>query len=186
MLIETKRLVLRPVCESDDEAIFEYSKNPNVGPNAGWKPHESVAETRELMKAVFVKADGVFAIVLKESGKLIGSVGIISDPKREYDGARMLGYAIGEEYWGKGYMTEAAGAVIEYGFEELKLDLISAYCFPFNKRSKRVLEKHGFTYEGTLTKCEKRFDGLLLDNECYALTAENFRAGRNENTASDF
>jgi putative acetyltransferase len=55
----------------------------------------------------------------------------------------MIGYAIGEDYWGKGFATEAVLAVLRFGFEELGLDLISAYCYPFNKRSQRVFEKCG-------------------------------------------
>ncbi|MEG1607370.1 MAG: GNAT family N-acetyltransferase [Mucinivorans sp.] len=54
---------------------------------------------------------------------------------------------MGEPYWGYGYMTEAARAVISYGFETLGLDLISAYCYPHNVRSKGVLQKCGMSYE---------------------------------------
>ena len=174
-ILQTERLILRPLKESDDAAIFEYSKNPNVGPNAGWKPHESIEETREIMKTVFLDKEGVFGIVLRETGKLFGSIGLVSDAKRENDKARMLGYAIGEEYWGHGYITEAAHALIEFGFNELKLDLISAYCFPFNARSKRVLEKLGLKYEGRLAQSDVRFDGIILDNECFALLAKDYK-----------
>ncbi|MDL2231313.1 GNAT family N-acetyltransferase [Porphyromonadaceae bacterium OttesenSCG-928-L07] len=167
MQLETERLILRPIVESDAEAIYEYSLAKNVGINAGWKPHESIEETREIMKQVFLGQESVFGVVLKETGKLFGSVGLISDPKRENDKVRMLGYAIGENYWGKGYMTEAVRALLRFGFEELKLDLISAYCYPDNERSKNVLKKCGFHYEGRLALAEKRYDGKVLDNECY-------------------
>ena len=167
--IETSRLILRPITEADAEDIFEYSKNDNVGVHAGWKAHANIEETRELMSIIFLDKEGVYGIVLKESGKMIGSMGLIDDHKRENNKARMLGYAIGEEYWGKGYTTEAAKTLIEYGFKELDLDLISAYCYPINMRSKRVLEKCGFQYEGTLRLAEERFDGVTLDNECYSI-----------------
>ena len=173
-MLETERLILRAITENDDEAIDAYSKNANVGPNAGWKPHENIEETRSIIKAVFLGKENVFGIVVKETGILIGSIGLIEDAKRDNDKVKMLGYAIGEEYWGNGYITEAAVAVIAYGFRSLNLDLISAYCYPFNERSKHVLEKLGFEYEGKLKLCEKRFDGLILDNECYALSSENF------------
>lgn len=81
----------------------------------------------------------------------------------------MLGYAISEKHWGKGIMTEAVKAVIKYGFENLKLDLISAYTYPFNTRSKKVLEKNGFKYEGTLKQAEKLYNGKIYDNDCYVL-----------------
>jgi putative acetyltransferase len=169
MKIETTRLLLRPIVLSDDADIFEYSKNINVGPNAGWKPHESIEETRRIMKTVFLDKEGVFGIILKSTNKLIGSVGLICDPKRENDKARMIGYALSADYWGNGYMSEAVGAVIEYGFHDLKLDLISAYCYPHNFRSKKVLNKFGFQYEGTLCKCEKLYNDKVCDNECYML-----------------
>ncbi|MDR2914916.1 MAG: GNAT family N-acetyltransferase [Tannerella sp.] len=170
--IETRRLQLRPLRESDAEAIYEYSRGENVGINAGWKPHESIEETRELMPVVFLNQEYVFGVVLKETGKLFGTIGIIPDPKRQNDRTRMIGYAIGEDYWGKGFMTEAVLATLRFGFEELKLDLISAYCYPHNEKSKRVLKKCGFQYEGFLRLAEKRYDGTVLDNECYAITKD--------------
>lgn len=168
-MIETERLLLRPVMEKDTEDIYEYSKSENVGPNAGWKPHESIEETRQIMDLVFVGKEGVFAIVLKETGKLIGTIGLIADPKREYSRAKMLGYALGDAYWGHGYMTEAARALVHYGMDTLQLQLISAYCYPFNERSKKVLTKLGFQYEGRLALCEELYNGEVYDNECYVL-----------------
>ena len=169
-LIETERLLLRPVIENDAEAIFEYSKNEQVGANAGWKPHENIAETHEIMKLVFLDKENVFGIELKETGKLVGSIGLIPDPKRQNDNTRMLGYAIGENDWNKGYATEAVQALIRFGFEKLGLHLIAAYCYPFNERSKHVLRKCGFQYEGKLHQAEIRYDGEVIDNECYYIT----------------
>lgn len=169
MLLETERLYLRTIDENDIEDIYEYSKEKNVGPNAGWKPHENLEETINIAKQIFINQEGVFGIVTKENNKMIGSIGIINDPKRENDKSRMLGYAISEKYWKKGIMTEAVQKVIEYGFVDLKLDLISAYCYPFNMRSKRILEKNNFQYEGKLKQAEKIFDGNIYDNECYIL-----------------
>ncbi|WP_203558197.1 GNAT family N-acetyltransferase [Bacteroides sp. 214] len=166
-MIETERLILRPIVANDAEAIFEYSQSKNVGINAGWKPHESIEETREIMKCAFLDQEYVFGIELKETGKLFGTVGIIPDPKRQNNKTRMIGYAIGEEYWGNGFTTEAVRALLRFGFEELKLDLISAYCYPYNEGSKSVLIKCGFTYEGTLRLAEERYDGVVFDNDCY-------------------
>jgi putative acetyltransferase len=167
--IETKRLILRPIAKDDAEDIFAYSKNGNVGVDAGWKAHASIEETREIMKIIFLGKENVYGIELKETGKLLGTIGLIDDTKRQNSKARMLGYAIGEEYWGNGYTTEAAQALIQHGFEKLSLDLISAYCYLYNKRSKRVLEKCGFQYEGLLRLAEERYDGVVLDNECYVI-----------------
>lgn len=172
-VIETDRLILRSTLLSDVEDIFEYASGENVGVHAGWKPHETIQETQQIIETVFSE-DNVFAIVLKESGKVIGSAGLISDHKRAYDRVKMVGYALGEAYWGRGYMTEAVRALVDYGFETLDLVMISAYCYPSNERSRGVLKKLGFEYEGTLSLCEKSINGEVLGNECYALTRNDY------------
>ena len=95
--IETNRLVLRPFSESDAPDVFESCKNPNLGNNAGWKPHETIEETIDVLNAIFIGKEGVWAIVSKETKQVIGSIGIIPDPKRENPHARMLGYWLDEK-----------------------------------------------------------------------------------------
>ena len=168
--IETERLLLRPFRESDAEAFFECCQNPNIGNNAGWKPHGSLEESQEILRSVFISQSGIWAIILKEDGRLIGSVGIIPDPKRENPQARMLGYWLDESHWGKGYMTEAVQSVLDYGFNTLQLNLITANCYPHNERSQQVLKRHGFIYEGTLHQAELTYDGHLYDHQCYYLS----------------
>jgi putative acetyltransferase len=170
--IETKRLLLRPITDSDENDVYAYCRNPNVGIHAGWKPHESMNETREIMKTLFIGKDDVFGVVLKETGKLFGSIGLVPDPKRQNDRARMLGYAIGEDYWGRGFTTEATLALLRYGFGQGDIDLISAYCYPYNGRSIGVLRKCGFHYEGRLSLAERRYDGTVLDHECWSITKD--------------
>ena len=168
--IETERLLLRPFRESDAEAFFECCQNPNIGNNAGWKPHGSLEESQEILRSVFISQSGIWAIILKEDGRLIGSVGIIPDSKRENPQARMLGYWLDESHWGKGYMTEAVQSVLDYGFNTLQLSLITANCYPHNERSQQVLKRHGFIYEGTLHQAELTYNGHLYDHQCYYLT----------------
>ena len=138
-ILYTKRLMLRPVQIDDLDDIYNYSCTPNVGPNAGWKPHESKEETLETMNAIFLNQEMVWGIAVKESGRIIGSIGLVDDQKRQYDMVKMIGYAIGEAYWGQGFMSEAVNEVIKFGFEELPLAAISAYCFPFNQRSNKLV-----------------------------------------------
>ena len=116
--IKTDRLLLRHIYESDAEDLFEYGNEPNVGPNAGWKPHTDMEETLQIMEQVFVGKENVFGMVLKDSGKMIGSIGLIDDPRRNNPHAMMLGYAMSEHYWGKGLMTEVARAIDERAFHE--------------------------------------------------------------------
>jgi putative acetyltransferase len=113
--IESKRLILRPITDDDDEGIFAYSKNENVGVNAGWKAHANIEETRKIMKSIFLGKENVYGIASKETGKLLGTIGLIDDPKRQNNKARMLGYAIGEEYWGNGYTQTPDAALRRNG-----------------------------------------------------------------------
>lgn len=173
-VIETKRLVLRPFARGDVDDLYEYAKNPQVGYYAGWKPHESKRESREVLNTVFLDQENVWAIVWRSTDKVIGSIGLVSDPKRENAHVRMLGYAVGENYWDRGIMTEAVGHVLAYAFGELDLSMVSAYCFPFNERSKRILAKFGFRYEGTLHKAERLYTGEIVDHLCYGLAQADY------------
>lgn len=176
--LETGRLILRPINSGDARDLFEYSKNPNVGPPAGWEPHKSIEDTRNIMKEIFIDKENIFGMMFKSSCKMIGTVGLHTDPhRRNNPGALMLGYAMSEDYWGQGLMTEAAMAVIKYGFRELSVDLISCTCYSFNSRSRRVIQKCGFEYEGCLRQAAKRYDGKILDVECYSLLNKNENSG---------
>ncbi|MCI1959938.1 MAG: GNAT family N-acetyltransferase [Clostridia bacterium] len=181
MILKTERLILRPIMISDANDIFEYSKDPDVGPNAGWKPHENIEETINIMEDIFVGQDEIFGIVLKNTGKMIGSIGFMKDPKRLNTKARMLGYSLSKKYWGHGFMTEAAKEILKFGFENLNIEIISAYCYPHNTRLKKVLNKCGFEYEGKLRKCEILYNGETFDNECYSILKSGFK--NNKKTA---
>lgn len=168
--IMTRRLILRMLTEEDLDSCFL----PTIKTNAGWKPHGTEKETRRLVENVYIGKEGIWGIVLRESGTLIGSIGLMRDYKREYDRVRSIGYAINEDCWGNGYATEATQAALAYGFEQKRLALVSAYAYPWNTRSKRVLEKCGFQYEGTLKQAAKMYDGSIYDNDCYAITREQW------------
>ena len=73
--LETERLYLRPWTDDDAEALFELAKDPDVGPAAGWPAHKSVEESRDIIHNV-LSAPETYAIVCKEDGRLIGSVGL--------------------------------------------------------------------------------------------------------------
>ena len=158
----TERLVLREWRESDSSDLYEYAKSELVGPNAGWKPHQNEEESKEIIK-MFIKNNDSYAIVLKSENKVIGSIGLhnrkpdetLNDLKQ-----REIGYVLNPNYWGKGFIPEAVNCLLNYGFNELNLDLIWCGHFDFNNNSKRVNEKCGFNYQ--FTKREKR---KLLDNQ---------------------
>ena len=167
--LETVRLLIRPFQEEDADAFFACCQNPNLGNNAGWAPHKTIEESREILQNVFIGQENIWAMILKDAQQLIGSIGIVPDPKRENPQVRMLGYWLDEAHWGKGYMTEAVQAILNYGFNELQLSLITANCYPHNKRSQQVLERNGFIYEGVLHQAELTYNGNIFDHLCYYL-----------------
>lgn len=170
---ETERLTVRRFLPDDLPALHRYCVNPNVGSHAGWKPHETLEDSRHVLKE-FIEGDEVWAIVEKASGQLIGSCGLHRDHKRMNDRVRMLGYVLDEAYWGKGYMTECALGLLHYGFSVLQLELISVYHFSYNDRSRRVIEKCGFHKEGQLRQARRLYDGRVVDDVCYSLTKEEY------------
>lgn len=173
MVLETERLYIRRFEAKDLPDFHAYASNPLVGPSAGWKPHGNMEESEGILKAFMSGAD-VFAMEYKKEGRVIGSLGLHEDRKRDYKDSRMIGYAMGKDYWGQGLMTEAVYALLEYAFDQLDIKIISAYHYPFNERSKRVLLKAGFTLEGTLKMASSLYDGQVVDDVCYALTRDEF------------
>ena len=148
-IIETERLILRAFKEDDLNDFFEYASVDGVGEMAGWRHHSSTSETKTILD-IFINHDITFAITLKENGKVIGSIGIekypLEDKLTEFNNyyGRELGFVLSKDYWGRGLMTEAVKATIDYLFNELDLDFLICGYFTFNSRSKRVQEKCGF------------------------------------------
>ncbi len=153
MKLQTNRLILRPWQESDAEALYKYARNPNIGPIAGWQPHVSVENSREIIKSV-LSAPETYAVVLKETGEAVGSVGIMT-ARSEVNSARMeddeceIGYWIGEPYWGQGLIPEAVDELLRHAFEDLRQTAVWCGYFDGNEKSRRVQDKCGFTYSHT-------------------------------------
>ena len=174
MILETARTLLRPFADGDAQDLYDYARDPRVGPAAGWKPHESLEESLRIIHTVF-SAPNVFAIVDRESGHAVGSVGFVGRPRGEEGLSDELGYALSPAYWGRGLMTEAAMRVVDYGFTALGLQAIWCSHYAENDRSRRVIEKCGFHYEGTMRQYSRRYDGTLLDGCFYSMTAQEFQ-----------
>ena len=114
MSLETARLRLRPFRDSDAADVYSYARDPRVGPIAGWPPHQSVDESLEIIHIVF-STPGVFAMELKETGTVIGSVGFVGNhPAGEFTDCPddEIGYALSPAFWGRGLMPEAVDAVL--------------------------------------------------------------------------
>ena len=150
MILETPNLTLRPWTEDDAECLYHFAKNPNIGPIAGWPPHQSVEDSLYIIKTVFSKRE-TYAIIRDDIP--IGCVGLLFHPDTNHwwgEGAAELGYWIAEEYWGNGYAFEASQALVKRAFDELDVSKIYASFRCENARSKRVLEKLGFEYYAEL------------------------------------
>lgn len=147
--IETDRLILRPFEQTDLDDFFEYASVEGTGEMAGWYHHQDKQKSKEILD-LFISEDKTFAVCLRQSGKVIGSLGIekygMEDKLTEFDGyrGREIGYVLSRDYWGRGLMTEAVRAVIDYLFNECDLDFLTCGYYDFNSRSRRVQEKCGF------------------------------------------
>ncbi len=173
--LETARLILRGFKMEDLGDLYVYASDPHIGPAAGWKPHQNQEETRQILR-MFIAQDEVWAIVDRESGRVIGSIGLHRDDKRSQSGSKMLGYVLAEPYWGRGLATEAARAVLRHAFEYMGLDIVSVIHFPFNVQSRRVIEKCGFHYEGTIRRATMLYSGEIYDDVCYSMTRGEWAA----------
>ena len=176
--ITTQRLILRQPKDTDVRFFHEYSTDPHVAPSAGWAPHSKMKDSLSMLSD-FAKDGGVWAIVDKLTNRMIGMIGLVDDPKRNNPKVKMLGYALHENYWGQGMASEAARAVVDFGFEVQNLDMISAYVYTYNNKSKNVLANCGFRLEGVLRKATISYlDEQYLDEACFSLTKQEYLKDR--------
>lgn len=148
VVLKTEHLTLRPWREEDLADFYEYASVDGVGQMAGWNPHRSIEESREILTH-FIKGKRVFA--LEYRGKVVGSLGV--DPYAENNYPELdalkgceIGYVLSRDYWGRGLMPEAVKAVIDYCFAQLHFDWLTCGHFIRNNQSRRVVEKCGFQY----------------------------------------
>ena len=150
VILETDRLILRTWELKDLDDFFEYASVEGVGEKAGWEHHKSKDKSLEILK-MFIEEKKVFAIVLKENQKVIGSIGIeelSEELDKDLDNllGRELGYVLNKDYWNKGIMKEAVSKVVDYCFNTLKLNFLMASYFNHNIASKKVLENLNFKF----------------------------------------
>ncbi len=174
--LNTERLILRPFELSDakdvqrlagEKAVAETTLNvPHPyedGMAEEWiSTHQSKFESGELCN---------FAITMAETGELMGAIGLIISSRHNH---AELGYWVGVPFWNQGFCTEAAKAVLEFGFSELELNRIYAHFLSRNPASGRVMKKLGMTHEGMLRKhinVSDRYEDLKL----YGFLADEWR-----------
>jgi ribosomal-protein-alanine N-acetyltransferase len=152
-VLTTDRLILRALKESDAEAIFRYSSNPNVARYTLWEPHRSVEDGKQFVHEYAFKkyADNnpePFGITLKSNpDEVIGTMGCWWNPKNHL--CMEMGYALSENFWNQGIATEAAKVVRDYCFENYDVNRIQAHHQSENTASGRIMQKIGMKLEGT-------------------------------------
>lgn len=175
-ILETKRLILRPWQESDAADLYEYAKDPRVGPIAGWPSHTSVEDSRNVIVSA-LSAPNTFAVVLKETNQPIGCIGLMVGKQSNLgilDNEGEIGYWLGVPYWGQGLIPEATQEIIRYGFEDLQLTKLWCGYFEGNDKSRRVQEKCGFQYHHTNKDVEWKLLNTIVTEHVTCLPKENW------------
>lgn len=177
--LETPRLVLRPLRESDADALFVVFSDPEVMRYMNQGPWESVDTAHKLIAR---DAAGMPAgehirlgLELTAGGQMIGLCNLFSF---HWQCRRCeIGYCLGRGWWGQGYMHEALSALVDYSFRELDLNRIEADADPRNTGSVKSLERLGFKREGLLRE-RWIVEGEVSDSVIYGLLKGEWEAGR--------
>ena len=148
-MLNTERLILRRWEDSDAESLFEYAKDPEVGPIAGWPAHQSIEESRNVIRQVF-RGKEAYALCLRGDNRAIGAIELKLNGHTdltERDDECELGYWIGKPFWGQGLVPEAAREILRHAFEDIGMTKVWAGYYEGNDKSKRVQEKCRFRYQ---------------------------------------
>ncbi|HEV3484138.1 MAG TPA: GNAT family N-acetyltransferase [Vicinamibacterales bacterium] len=179
--LTTARLILRPFTAADAPDVQRYVSEREVAAMTLSIPHPYPDGAAEQWIGTHAAkyAEGQlasFAITERETRALVGAIGLHPEPPHN---RAELGYWIGKPFWGRGYATEAAEAIIGFGFEALGLNKIHAAYFLNNPASARVIEKLGMAYEGHLREHDLKW-GVYEDIKVHAILAREWAARREQ------
>ena len=178
--LPTPRLLLREFAQADWEAVQEYACLPEVVRYMPWGPNTE-GDTRDFIgralaaQAATPRVTYELAVIWRETGQLIGGCGLTVPSPTHRVGE--IGYCLRPDFWGRGCITEAAGALLALGFQHLQLHRIQASCDPENTGSRRVLEKLGMQLEGRLRQ-NLQLRGQWRDSLQWSLLEHEWRARR--------
>lgn len=173
MILQTKHLILRPWDENDAEELYKYASDPDIGIPAGWQPHTSIENSREIIRTVF-SAPETYAVCLKEDGKAIGCVGFHRNDLAESEDEYEIGYWIGKPFWGMGLIPEASRELLRHAFVDLGMSRIWAGYYDGNLKSRRVQEKLGFVYQHSTEGIEVKLLGEVRTGHVMLLTKSDW------------
>ena len=169
--LSTKDLILRPLTDDDAAALFTFTSDPEVTRYVLWPYHRDLEQTQQFIR--WLTAPGVrsWAIVHRPDTCVIGIMFLHSfhSVHRKAE----IAFTLAKPYWGKGYTTRAAQAVIRYALTAWDLHRIEGTCMLENIASARVLEKLGMRFEGVMRQSHRRYDGFV-DMKLYAVLKEEF------------
>lgn len=176
--LESNRLLMRPICAGDVAHIQQCVDDVRVSNNLSYTPHPYTMEmaetwTRNVNYGMSLGNCCYWTICEKETGEFVGSMGLSIFREQEYC---EMHYWIAADQWNKGYCTESAKRIVVYVFEKLNMHRLQITHREHNIASKRVIEKCGFTFEGSARESLKRFGKFenvfsysILRNEYFAL-----------------
>lgn len=177
--LETERLILRDILESDVDCMFELDSNPIVNKYLGNKPIKTKKKSAEIIQFIHKQYKnlgiGRLAVIEKTSGDFIGWSGLklntgekeaLNDKTEFYD----IGYRFIPRYWGKGYATESSLAAIDFGFKTLNLKMICGAAEIENIASNKVLQKIGLKFINEFTYDSTQCNWYELKQEDYGKT----------------
>ena len=168
-----RKFFIRSLIRGDEDAFYRLYTDMDLCLNSGSVPVHSMEDAKVKLNKMIEMGES-FAIVSTETMGVIGVISVRKDIHRFNRGAYMLGYVLDKDWRGQGIMPQVVGYMMKYLFMNMGADIVTAAHFPGNDASKRVLEKCGFTYEGTLRREYCRFDGQILDSCMYSITYDEW------------
>jgi|SRR5579885_479751 len=177
MQIMTARLLIRDEMHDDLDAFYEIDSDPEVVRYVSYGPWTREECQRDLAfhieeQHASPRTSYYLAMILRKEERLIGGCSLVIVSRRHREGE--LGYGLNRNYWGYGYATEAAQALLAFGFTTLQLHRIFATCHPENKGSERVMQKIGMRKEGHLRE-NKWGKGAWRDSLLYAIIESDWK-----------
>ncbi len=167
MELPLQKSLLRPWRTGDETSLEKHANNRKIWRNVRDhfpNPYTRGDAMRWILHASSALSENVFAICV--DGNAVGSIGLVAKDD-VYRKSMEIGYWLGEEFWGRGIVTEAVGAVSQYGFDRFDIVRLYADVFEWNNASMRVLEKNGYVFEARLKKAVIK-DGMITDALIYA------------------
>jgi len=159
--METERILLRPWRDADAEILFKYASDPDVGPRAGWTPHKNIEESHEIIQNYFSN-DHTWAIELKESNQVIGTIGYMLSGESNIEigeNDAEIGFWVAKPYWNQGICTEALQLLLDYCINTKHFCTLWGDYFVDNPASYRVMKKCGFKETNITRYCNHLYGG---------------------------